>query len=586
MITRNPPIDRLRFIAKTYAKQPWVILDMVSVIANTVGDDHWAQRVREAAVQADPQLAADLENTYAIVGAGQLNYHRYSLLGQSPLPDRYDDVAQAVVAMVAERAPFREPHAADGAFPWMATQLSKLVKAFSRHRSYDTAARAAQQEYAEAFAFFKRSGTAIGIWMRETRPDITKMSWRDVQREIDSYDFGDALGSKGEIVYEWDDGWTIQKLTTDDQLEHEGEAMQHCVGTYCEDVRDGLSEIYSLRSPKGTSHVTVEYDPKRKKFAQVKGKQNDAPRPEYQERIDEWAKEGGLDLSGRMPPHIRDLVDFMDNQQHADFENEDQAESEAQHWIDEVGSAEDAKAWMNAGIDYYNARLAARLENEDVTPEIYAKFPYGLLRHISENDPYGNELERIANIGKVAVALVELEAEHPKVAAQRSHQMSMDFDGPPGVVSKTAERDFVKESEAAYDALDVNEYTVREAFLNAEPADYKVGEAVKWVDAEFYTKDDVEPWWVLGFTPQEAEQWRGEAGPEYADRLRRADLTAEEVSAALRRHPQLNWRLREGGRPYSDPNMRDLDRLIEQIERDRREEEQLRRLNNNRSRRW
>lgn len=44
-------------------------------------------------------------------------------------------------------------------------------------------------------------------------------------------------------------------------LKNEGEQMGHCVGGYCPDVLEGKSRIYSLRGPKGESHVTVETEP-------------------------------------------------------------------------------------------------------------------------------------------------------------------------------------------------------------------------------------------------------------------------------------------------------------------------------------
>jgi hypothetical protein len=46
-------------------------------------------------------------------------------------------------------------------------------------------------------------------------------------------------------------------------LEHEGNVMGHCVGSYCDDVWRGNKRILSLRDPKGESHATVEVKPVR-----------------------------------------------------------------------------------------------------------------------------------------------------------------------------------------------------------------------------------------------------------------------------------------------------------------------------------
>jgi hypothetical protein len=41
-------------------------------------------------------------------------------------------------------------------------------------------------------------------------------------------------------------------------LRYEGDTMSHCVGSYCDDVLAGRTEIFSLRDGKGEPHVTIE----------------------------------------------------------------------------------------------------------------------------------------------------------------------------------------------------------------------------------------------------------------------------------------------------------------------------------------
>jgi hypothetical protein len=43
-----------------------------------------------------------------------------------------------------------------------------------------------------------------------------------------------------------------------DALKYEGDAMGHCVGGYCDEVRDGATRIFSLRDARGRPHATVE----------------------------------------------------------------------------------------------------------------------------------------------------------------------------------------------------------------------------------------------------------------------------------------------------------------------------------------
>jgi hypothetical protein len=51
------------------------------------------------------------------------------------------------------------------------------------------------------------------------------------------------------------------RQTLDDALKYEGDTMGHCVGSYCDDVAEGRTNIYSLRDAKGEPHVTIEVQP-------------------------------------------------------------------------------------------------------------------------------------------------------------------------------------------------------------------------------------------------------------------------------------------------------------------------------------
>jgi hypothetical protein len=65
----------------------------------------------------------------------------------------------------------------------------------------------------------------------------------------------------------YDDGYKWVELKhkdiekTKSALKSEGEMMGHCVGSYCSDVMSGDIKIFSLRSPDGKSHVTIEARP-------------------------------------------------------------------------------------------------------------------------------------------------------------------------------------------------------------------------------------------------------------------------------------------------------------------------------------
>lgn len=73
----------------------------------------------------------------------------------------------------------------------------------------------------------------------------------------------EAIGPDGKPIknaYTGDNagGRTPEEAYLAGQLAREGNSMGHCVGGYCEGVASGESRIFSLRDPKGKSHVTIE----------------------------------------------------------------------------------------------------------------------------------------------------------------------------------------------------------------------------------------------------------------------------------------------------------------------------------------
>ena len=112
----------------------------------------------------------------------------------------------------------------------------------------------------------------IWDWYRSIQPEISSY---DAQRAINTSDeWHKMIAGQGEgvsyeptqqdmIVYgpqwknpEWQ-GWTVQKVISENDLLAEGNKMDHCVGSFCEDVERQHSIIYSLRDPQNNPHVTI-----------------------------------------------------------------------------------------------------------------------------------------------------------------------------------------------------------------------------------------------------------------------------------------------------------------------------------------
>ncbi len=76
-------------------------------------------------------------------------------------------------------------------------------------------------------------------------------------------------------------GETVVKLTTQEALTEEGDAMSHCAGDYDWEVREGICEIYSVRDATGEPQATLEVDPDEGYVVQVKGQANGPVHPAH-----------------------------------------------------------------------------------------------------------------------------------------------------------------------------------------------------------------------------------------------------------------------------------------------------------------
>lgn len=326
---RNPPLDRLRFIEKTYGeKQPWVVLDALSVIAPTIGIDD----LRGACDEAIGEMIDAGE--WRTAGAARYsNGGDYSLLdalfsardaslipalslivNDNALNDGPISQTEALAAWtgssVRHRASLllldtvanprfdermREPHQADGIFPWVATQLSKLSKAVLQYPPL-------YGDYIAALRLLRKRGNAIAQWAKLNRVDIGKKTLAEVLEATAQFRVSGTNVRQGRVDFEYDDGWTMQELRTKRELKDEGHVMQHCVGGYCDDVASGKSQIFSLRDADGNPHATIEWQPpedakslsrarRTGHFEQIFGAQNEEiTDPAIVERIVRWIR--------------------------------------------------------------------------------------------------------------------------------------------------------------------------------------------------------------------------------------------------------------------------------------------------------
>ena len=91
--------------------------------------------------------------------------------------------------------------------------------------------------------------------------------------------------NKKELVHQFDDGTSWNKISDSDALKAEGDYQGHCVGSYCDKVNSGESEIYSLRDINNLPILTAEYNPNTRKMNQVQGKFNNIPNKKFNDHI-------------------------------------------------------------------------------------------------------------------------------------------------------------------------------------------------------------------------------------------------------------------------------------------------------------
>ena len=191
---------------------------------------------------------------------------------------------------------------------WILVNLRKLRNGLSEDK-FNTLLPLEQRRYWG----FRESIQEIYDWAlrSEPRPDIS--SYTPEQAKESSDEWHRMMAGQGEgkqyeptnpelIMYgpEWKNpewqGWTIQKVMSKNDLQTEGseDMMDHCVGSYCNDVEVGTSIIYSLRDPKNGPHITMETNDFGS-IQQIHGKSNSDPKPEYKEMIKEWISTSGED---------------------------------------------------------------------------------------------------------------------------------------------------------------------------------------------------------------------------------------------------------------------------------------------------
>ena len=275
---------------------------------------------------------------------------------------------------------------------------------------------------------FDRDLPQIRDWWMATNPDLASYSAEQAMQASDEWHR--TMAGKGEgkiyepinkklIMYgphwknkKWEnwEGWTIQKVVSENDLLAEGNKMSNCVGSYCDKVEREYSIIYSLRDPNNNPHVTMETD-KNNNIVQIKGNSNEEPDNMYKAMIKEWI------LSNKNPG----IYQFDDQDEHFDISTTNSTNDELLGLIEEFknegdygikpwtsySAAEIAKdaleiekqdSWMRRGNPEYRGDLSQIPDALfDMIFTVYKKDPKKIIKEIKELEDFAQKQEEEIN---------------------------------------------------------------------------------------------------------------------------------------------------------------------------------------------
>lgn len=158
------------------------------------------------------------------------------------------------------------------------------------------------------WGYFRRTAASE----RKTKPRLmTRRRWKAAQAERQQWRRGEwkALGIPN---FQVDDtrlslygsrSWTIREILSQDELTREGNALNHCVGSYAWRCMSGVSSIWSLKVHGRSSSsrlITIEVDPRKQQIVTALGFRNSAPSRDARRVMETWARVNNLQIASRV----------------------------------------------------------------------------------------------------------------------------------------------------------------------------------------------------------------------------------------------------------------------------------------------
>lgn len=145
-------------------------------------------------------------------------------------------------------------HEHEAIIPWVARQLNDLEKQVAR----DPKTEPLCESIADSI---KSRLPRIAAWAAHSHVDLTRLTSMEAIARADEFVPEKDKIPQGAVVHRFADGWTIQELTTAEQLAAEGAAVQNCLDDtdWVTEIADGEVRIFSLRTDRGYPCVSIEF---------------------------------------------------------------------------------------------------------------------------------------------------------------------------------------------------------------------------------------------------------------------------------------------------------------------------------------
>ena len=147
-------------------------------------------------------------------------------------------------------------------------------------------------------------------YLNTVEGDVSRISIPQLQKKVKEWEESFAKQKANEedgieLVHEYPDGFSWVNVFGKDSLNREGKLMNHCVGSYYNQVKSGGTSIYSLRDKNNKPHCTIELS--RNEIQQIKGNSNSLVKEQYRKYVIDFLKKKYVKFKGVVPGELHNI---------------------------------------------------------------------------------------------------------------------------------------------------------------------------------------------------------------------------------------------------------------------------------------